>query len=644
MAKNRKNVTLGDISSMLNKHFIKYVKSEKSIKALKSVKENDLIILNNRSDFKMYNVITSAGDIPTANGLFAKQIEINGTSDINLAINARIKYSDISQNMNTDSNKVPSMSLISSNDQLYARVAKIVNDFVTGGADTLASGNTVKLLYQLIQNMGEGGAVKLEYYLQRASQSRLTSVGTLTKGTTTIVPSQGIIINPMVFLEGELLVPTTDYTVDISTATITLTRVRNYDNMYLILDDYMTKYKFSVQSVDYLLSSNILKAKLNIDDVIDIQGLSEPHDGGQHKRIVQATSKLNGVKVKDGMYLNEIPNSRLASYIDHTPHIVTADNSKNYIVRDTAISIKFTTDVFIRHNGRKSIIQKDTRVTSANLSGSFAIGVDYYIYASVNELENTILTITNAKDATKLLVGGFHYGNNRRHTDKQPINSSGAKWGTGWEDNIYDGILEFSLYTPLHRPTCEPEGMVCVGDLWVDIYISSNSSNDGFVSKYNVLPTVSVSGHDNTTRMAINGKRLLSYSEFRVMGAGSPLGRDNDNDYAWSMTTNTGRQKTGFVKKAVGVYGTMDVSGNVWEWLSDIVCRPVDSPTGWGWKNLAENKYGGVYSYHTNGLSQLRGGGNCDDGRHCGRGAVALTSMPWNVNSDTGCRGCANTR
>lgn len=335
MAKNRKHVTLGDISSMLNKHFIKYVKSEKSIKALKNVKADDLIILNNRSDFKMYGIVASggSGSIPTANGMYANPIDISGTADINSAINARVKYSDISQTMNTGVDKVPSMALISSNDQLYARVSQIVNDFVTGGANTLASGNTVKLLYQLIQNMGEGGAVKLEYYLQRASQSRLTSIGTLAKGTTTIVPSQGVIISPMVFLNDELLVPTTDYTIDAATTSITLTRARNYDGMYFIIDDYMPKYKFSVQSVDYLLGSNLLKAKLMIDDVIDIQGDVESYDGGHHMRIVQATSGLNGVLVKDGMYLNEIPNTRIATIREDLDCLAGGTIGKNGITK-----------------------------------------------------------------------------------------------------------------------------------------------------------------------------------------------------------------------------------------------------------------------------------------------------------------------
>lgn len=646
MAKNRKHVTLGDISSMLNKHFIKYVKSEKSIKALKNVKADDLIILNNRSDFRMYSIVASggSGSIPTANGMYANPIDISGTADINSAINARVKYSDISQTMNTGADKVPSMALISNNDQLYARVSQIVNDFVTGGANTLASGNTVKLLYQLIQNMGEGGAVKLEYYLQRASQSRLTSIGTLAKGTTTIVPSQGIIISPMVFLNDELLVPTTDYTIDAATTSITLTRARNYDGVYFIIDDYMPKYKFSVQSVDYLLGSNLLKAKLMIDDVIDIQGDVESYDGGHHMRIVQATSGLNGVLVKDGMYLNEIPNTRPEEIQAFIPHITTEDNSKLYIFRDADSSIKFTTNVFIKHGRNRGVITKDTKITSTNLGSAFVVGTDYYIYATVDTLQRVTLTISSTKDISKLLVGGFHYGNNRRHIDKVPVNTSNAKWGAGWEDNIYDGILEFSVYTPLFRPTCSPEGMVCInGDLWVDIYISSNTNNGGFISKYNEFPAVSISGHDFTTRMGINGKRLLSYSEFRLMGTGSPLGRDDNNEYAWSMTTNTSRQRTGFVKKAVSVYGTMDVSGNVWEWLSDIVCRPVDSPVGWGWKNLTENKYGGVYSYHTNGLSQLLGGGSYNDGRHCGPGAVLLNIMPWIAYSDIGSRGGAKT-
>ncbi|MGL5188754.1 MAG: hypothetical protein ACRC7S_03715, partial [Cetobacterium sp.] len=42
-----------------------------------------------------------------------------------------------------------------------------------------------------------------------------------------------------------------------------------------------------------------------------ILGDSSRYDGGQHLRIVETTSKLNGVALGNGLFLNEVPNSRL---------------------------------------------------------------------------------------------------------------------------------------------------------------------------------------------------------------------------------------------------------------------------------------------------------------------------------------------
>ena len=38
---------------------------------------------------------------------------------------------------------------------------------------------------------------------------------------------------------------------------------------------------------------------------------------------------------------------------------------------------------------------------------------------------------------------------------------------------------------------------------------------------------------------------------------------------------------------------------------------------------------------------RLLGGGNYNNGRHCGPGAVNMNNMPWNVNSNIGSRGGA---
>ena len=98
----------------------------------------------------------------------------------------------------------------------------------------------------------------------------------------------------------------------------------------------------------------------------------------------------------------------------------------------------------------------------------------------------------NAENSRK--IGGFHYGDVRRikADTLEPINSSGSAWGAGWEDNIYQGILPFSVWTLLHRPKSSPEGMVYCASIgkWVDIYLTSTN----YRSEYNATPMTGSEG------------------------------------------------------------------------------------------------------------------------------------------------------
>lgn len=64
-----------------------------------------------------------------------------------------------------------------------------------------------------------------------------------------------------------------------------------------------------------------------------------------------------------------------------------------------------------------------------------------------------------------------------------PISASGAALGSGWETNVAEGIVPNSVWTLLHRPTCDPTGMVFIGPFWGDIYLSSDNGASGLQSK-----------------------------------------------------------------------------------------------------------------------------------------------------------------
>ncbi|MGL4402413.1 MAG: SUMF1/EgtB/PvdO family nonheme iron enzyme [Fusobacteriaceae bacterium] len=329
---------------------------------------------------------------------------------------------------------------------------------------------------------------------------------------------------------------------------------------------------------------------------------------------------------------------------------------KQYIESFGDAAVKINTNTLICVGESIFKTERDITLNTGNLdAGAFQDGKDYYIYCcdkgekldeeykiSLNSTFPVGYTATNSRK-----IGGFHYGVCRREINKEPINSSGVAWGTGWQDNVYDGIMQYSVWTLLHRPVSNPEGMVYVSsNLWVDIYISSDAENGAFRSAKGVVPVTGsegLCGYDFTERMRKTDKRLLTHNEWVAMANGSPNGLDGSNDYAWSATTNTSRKECGFVRKAVSVYGVKDCAGNVWEWLQDIVIRPADVPVGFGWKNETENKKGGVHSYYTNGIAQLLAGASWGSGVRCGSRAVDSGAVPWIVFSINGARGCSDS-
>lgn len=214
-------------------------------------------------------------------------------------------------------------------------------------------------------------------------------------------------------------------------------------------------------------------------------------------------------------------------------------------------------------------------VANLDVSSEFVVGKDYAVY----RLDDGGYAISLDADKTDVQkIGGFHYGVCRRvNAALQPINTAGAVRGSGWEGNVYNGILPRSVWDQGHRPTCDPKGMTYLGNgTWVDIYLSSDNGAGGLASAYNSVPltgTEGLSWYGFAERALAVGKRLLTYEEFCQMAFGSPGGLYESNDNAWSSRLNTGRQATGYVRNAVSSIGCRDAAGNVWEWTSSLITR-----------------------------------------------------------------------
>ena len=108
-------------------------------------------------------------------------------------------------------------------------------------------------------------------------------------------------------------------------------------------------------------------------------------------------------------------------------------------------------------------------------------------------------------------------------TTNKPVNASGIVKGSGWQNNIYDGIVPRSVWTLGHRPKCAPEGMVYLGGgTWVDIYLNSNDGKGGLQSKYGATPMTGSEGlnwYDFAHRLQKCGKRMPNLQEFIQYGS-----------------------------------------------------------------------------------------------------------------------------
>ena len=331
---------------------------------------------------------------------------------------------------------------------------------------------------------------------------------------------------------------------------------------------------------------------------------------------------------------------------------------------------------------------ENTQLSAADLDNgaAFTVGKDYYIFlCDAGEGNDEVYKISlnstypagyGAANSRK--IGGFHYGKCRKvNAALAPVNASGAVRGASWESSVFDGIVPRSVWTLAHRPKCNPEGMVYLANgTWVDIYLSSDDGAGGLASVYNATPLTGTEGlnwYGFVERALVSGKRLLTYEEFCMAAFGSPQGLDDSNTNAWSATSNTGRQKTGYVANAVSSIGCRDCVGNVWEWLNELITRAEHTKLNgsgtfpsydggragqgytngnghyhatndgvWGWDTTSPfgDGYGNIYQYNDYSLVALLGGGGWGYGVSAGARAVNLGDSPWYVNTSIGAR-CA---
>lgn len=360
---------------------------------------------------------------------------------------------------------------------------------------------------------------------------------------------------------------------------------------------------------------------------------------------------------------------------------------REYLYATAAGELTVAADCIIALSGGGVFRTALTHLNAANLdTGNFTIGKDYYVYLCdpgnagdevyVISLNSTYPGGYNANTSRK--IGGFHYGICRKvDSHLQPVNADGTVNGTGWESTVYDGIVPRSVWTLAHRPTCSPEGMTYLGGgTWADIYLASDDGAGGLMSAYNATPLTGTEGlnwYDFNERALKVGKRLLTYAEWCKAAYGSPQGLDSSNDNAWSATTNSGRQLTGYVANAVSAVGCRDYTGDVAKWIDENVINaesPIITGSGtfgdidgsrggqtysdgnghgpagtWAFDTVSPfNGRGNVYEFSDFSLVAVRAGGIWSSGKDAGSRTIYLGSAQWAIDPGTGTMlGCDGT-
>ena len=324
------------------------------------------------------------------------------------------------------------------------------------------------------------------------------------------------------------------------------------------------------------------------------------------------------------------------------------------------------------------VVNEDVDVSSLD-TGSLAVGTDYYVYLldngttasfiiSANSIAPLGRTTSNSKK-----IGGFHYGHVRKvNSSYVPVDSNGVTFGatgTIWQNNVTIGIVPNSVWDLVNRPKCSPEGMVKIGDIWVDIYLASSDvaitwepggsnglqhiANGVPQSKYGKLPLTGTEGLNWYSFAELSkrvGKKMLTYAKWISAAYGNPEGEQSADNYGWTKTTNSARAHTGCrVNNSTGVYeageikpfaisayNCVDCVGNVWEWLDELTIR--QDSTSWGWQDVLGSTKGQAYLPNNLGLCAFISGGNWNAGSVSGSRSVHLHDRPWSVNTRIGSR------
>ncbi|WP_028574368.1 phage major tropism determinant [Desulfonatronovibrio hydrogenovorans] len=266
---------------------------------------------------------------------------------------------------------------------------------------------------------------------------------------------------------------------------------------------------------------------------------------------------------------------------------------------------------------------------------SLEVGDDIYVYAVWPDDDGPICQLKTSRNTT--WPGGYNADNSRRlagfHYGRYRLLEHRYQAG----EAAQEGIIPNSVWDLLHRPKCEPTGMVEIieGSVWMDIYLNSVDGaswpETKGESKINAQP---VNCNDvarwDFFRLARNaGKRLPTLGEMYIAAYGVPQGATGAGG-----RVNTGVH-TDYGFDCVSCLGLDQPSGNLWQFLDD----GADDQGSYQGANQGQD------SAHNHGQARMRHsifGGYWTNSSEAGA-RCATNSLPWNQGGGYGFRGACDS-
>ena len=314
----------------------------------------------------------------------------------------------------------------------------------------------------------------------------------------------------------------------------------------------------------------------------------------------------------------------------------------------TASSIKIPSGFIVKIGN--AIVEKltDTTITLAsNLDmGAKVAGTDYYVYANI---DGTFYISVSKTKTIGRLIGGFHYG-----LTGETESPTGNKLTADME--AIRGINKYSFWDLKYLPTNgKPEGMVCVGAKWYDIYLlnSEHITNGtskagatiaGGTSDYGrAIPKIPLEYGGNGTLTygkltwfqlceiaTSHGKELISYAEFPTIAYGVNEGKSSaTNGY------ETVAGKIEHYSNLTSKYGIEQATGVQDVWGKDLMNGY--GTTDFTWRATFTDGRGNIYGT-TNSPTAVRLGGHRGNGVDAGSRDSNWHYYVWGSAWSVGCR------